>query len=86
MHLMRLLPFVGLALVTLSCASSNPKVVEEAASAPWQQWATAELFFSDDDRRVMVQLRSRVPLIGSLTMHLRTYRQGQAFAAWSAPR
>jgi hypothetical protein len=27
-----------------------------------------------------------VPLIGSLTLHLRSYRAGEALAAWSAPR
>jgi hypothetical protein len=46
----------------------------------------AEVFFSDDDRRIMVQMRSRVPLIGSLTLHLRSYRAGEALAAWSAPQ
>jgi len=30
----------------------------------------AELFFSDDERHTLVQMRSRVPLIGSLTLHL----------------
>jgi hypothetical protein len=45
----------------------------------------AEVFFSDDDRRIMVHLRSKVPVIGSLTMQLRSYREGQALAAWSPP-
>ena len=36
----------------------------------------AEVYFSDDARRVVVQVRSKVPVIGSLTMQLREYRQG----------
>ena len=46
----------------------------------------AEVYFSDDDRRLMVHMRSKVPLIGSLTLHLRSYRAGEALSAWSAPR
>ncbi len=36
----------------------------------------AELHFSDDERRILVQLRSKVPLVGSLTLSLRTVREG----------
>jgi hypothetical protein len=36
----------------------------------------AEIYFSDDDRRIPVLIKSRVPLVGSLTMSLRTYRAG----------
>lgn len=36
----------------------------------------AELFFSDDERHILVQMRSKVPLIGSLSLHLT--RQGPA--------
>ncbi|MBW3628620.1 MAG: DUF3108 domain-containing protein [Gemmatimonadetes bacterium] len=46
----------------------------------------AEVFFSDDDRRIMVQMRSKVPVIGSLTLNLRSYRAGEARTAWSAPQ
>jgi hypothetical protein len=46
----------------------------------------AEVFFSDDDRRILVQLRSRVRLIGSLSLHLQEYEAGRPFAAGgSAP-
>jgi hypothetical protein len=41
----------------------------------------AEVFFSDDDRRILVQLRSRVRLIGSLSLHLQEYQPGQPHAA-----
>jgi hypothetical protein len=33
----------------------------------------AELFFSDDPRHTLVQMRSKVPLIGSLWLHLSRY-------------
>ena len=36
----------------------------------------AEVYFSDDARRIPVLIRSRVPLVGSLTMQLRTYQPG----------
>ena len=36
----------------------------------------AEVYFSDDARRLVVQLRSRVPVIGSLTLNLTEYRAG----------
>lgn len=36
----------------------------------------AEIYFSDDDRRIPVLIKSRVPVVGSLTMALRTYRAG----------
>jgi hypothetical protein len=36
----------------------------------------AEVYFSDDERRILVQLRSRVPVVGSLNLHLQTYTPG----------
>ncbi|HWK88751.1 MAG TPA: DUF3108 domain-containing protein [Longimicrobium sp.] len=36
----------------------------------------AEVYFTDDARRIPVLIRSRVPVVGHLTMHLRTYRAG----------
>ena len=36
----------------------------------------AEVYFSDDDRRILVQMRSRVPVVGSLSLHLTEYRRG----------
>jgi hypothetical protein len=37
----------------------------------------AEVHFSDDERRILVMIRSRVPLVGSLSMHLRSYQPPQ---------
>lgn len=36
----------------------------------------AEVFLSDDEHRIPVLIRSRVPIVGSLTMLLRTFRPG----------
>lgn len=36
----------------------------------------AEIYFSDDERRIPVLIKSRVPVVGSLTMSLRSYRAG----------
>jgi hypothetical protein len=41
----------------------------------------AEVFFSDDDRRILVQMRSRVRLIGSLSLHLQEYEPGRSHAS-----
>lgn len=40
------------------------------------QGGRAEVFFTDDDRRILVHLRSRVPVVGSLNLSLRTYEPG----------
>ncbi|HSU16394.1 DUF3108 domain-containing protein [Longimicrobium sp.] len=36
----------------------------------------AEIYFTDDERRIPVLIKSRVPVVGSLTMSMRTYRAG----------
>jgi hypothetical protein len=36
----------------------------------------AEIYFSDDERRIPVLIKSRVPVVGSLTMALKAYRPG----------
>jgi hypothetical protein len=40
------------------------------------QGGQAEVFFTDDERRLLVHLRSRVPVVGSLSLHLRSYEAG----------
>lgn len=37
----------------------------------------AEIHFTDDDRRIMVQMNSRVPVVGSLSLHLRDLDEGR---------
>ena len=41
------------------------------------QGGQAEVYFSDDAARTLVMLKSRVPVIGSLSLHLKDYRPGQ---------
>lgn len=38
----------------------------------------AEVYFSDDSRRLVIQLKSSVPVIGSLNMYLKDYKPGLA--------
>jgi hypothetical protein len=37
----------------------------------------AEVYFSDDDRRLLVMLTSRVPIVGNLNLQLQSYQPGQ---------
>lgn len=41
------------------------------------QGGQAEVYFSDDSARTLVMLKSRVPIVGSLSLHLREFRPGQ---------
>jgi Protein of unknown function (DUF3108) len=41
------------------------------------QGGQAEIYFSDDSARTLVMLKSRVPVIGSLSLHLKEFRRGQ---------
>ena len=36
----------------------------------------AELYFTDDERRLLVLMKSQVPLIGALSLHLKTITEG----------
>ena len=36
----------------------------------------AEVYFTDDERRILVYMRSKVPIVGSLSLHLRSYEPG----------
>lgn len=37
----------------------------------------AEVYFTDDERRLLVQMKSSVPVIGSLSLHLTSIEEGQ---------
>lgn len=41
----------------------------------------AEIYFTDDARRIMVQMTSKVPIVGSLNLYLKDYRPGEAVSA-----
>lgn len=44
----------------------------------------AEVYFTDDEHRLIVQIKSDVPVLGSLQMHLESYTPGQPVATLSA--
>ena len=37
----------------------------------------AEVYFTDDSRRLLVQMRSKVPIVGSLSLHMTSYQPGE---------
>ena len=39
----------------------------------------AEVYFTDDSRRLMVQMRSKVPVVGSQSLHMTKYQPGEPF-------
>ena len=46
----------------------------------FSQGGEAEVFFSDDARRIVVQMKSKVPVVGNLTLHLQEYRAGELYS------
>ena len=40
----------------------------------------AEIWLSDDNRRILLQMKTRVPVIGSLNLYLRSYKNTQLLA------
>lgn len=45
----------------------------------------AEVYFTDDERRLLVQMTSKVPVLGHLNLHLESYTPGERLAASSPP-
>jgi hypothetical protein len=62
--------------VTVPAGRFNTVVVQPSirTSGLFAEGGRAEIYFSDDDRHVPVLIKSRVPVVGSLTMSLKTYR------------
>ncbi len=46
----------------------------------------AEVYFTDDDRRLIVQVRSSVPVVGRLNMYLRSWAPGNLLTSGWSPR
>jgi hypothetical protein len=65
--------------VTVPAGTFNTIVVQPVIKTRgiFGEGGEAEIHFSDDSRRLLVQMRSRVPLVGSLSLHLRTISPGQ---------
>jgi hypothetical protein len=47
------------------------------ASGLFAEGGEAELYFTDDDRHILIQMRSRVPILGHLHLLLESYRPGR---------
>ncbi len=45
------------------------------------QGGEAEVHFTDDERRLMVYMRAKVPIVGSLTLHLKNITEGRPLRA-----
>ncbi|MGH7475304.1 MAG: DUF3108 domain-containing protein [Longimicrobiales bacterium] len=50
---------------------------EIRTSGLFSEGGEAEVYFTDDDRRILVQLKSKVPIVGSLTLKLKAYTPGE---------
>ncbi len=37
----------------------------------------AEVYLTDDDKRLLVRIQSRVPVVGSISLHLKEYQEGR---------
>ena len=68
--------------VTVPAGTFNTVVVQPVIKTDglFGEGGQAEVFFTDDSRRMLVQMRSKVPVIGSLSLHLKEYRAGTPFA------
>ncbi len=65
--------------ITVPAGTFNTVVVRPIIQTRglFSQGGEAELYFTDDDRRLLVQMRSKVPLVGSISLHLRAVTEGR---------
>jgi hypothetical protein len=70
--------------VTVPAGTFNTIVVRPVIRTRglFSEGGEAEIHFSDDPRRLMVQLRSRIPVVGSISLHLRSVSQGRPLRAF----
>jgi hypothetical protein len=64
-------------------AGTFPTIVVQPiirSSGLFGEGGKAELYFSDDERRLLVKMDSDIPILGSLSLHLRTIREGSPLA------
>lgn len=64
--------------ITVPAGTFNTVVVRPTIKTDglFGEGGEAEVYFTDDTRRLMVQMRSKVPLVGSLSLHMTSYRPG----------
>lgn len=72
--------------VTVPAGTFNTVVVRPTiqTSGLFGEGGEAEIHFSDDARRIMVMMTSRVPVMGSLSLHLNEYTPGRALRPFRA--
>ncbi|HET8655820.1 MAG TPA: DUF3108 domain-containing protein [Longimicrobiaceae bacterium] len=73
--------------VTVPAGTFNTVVVQPVirSSGLFGEGGRAEVYFTDDSRRLMVQMSSRVPVVGSLNLYLESYEPGEALTTVPAP-
>lgn len=64
--------------VTVPAGTFDALVVQPVirTSGLFSEGGEAELYFTDDEKRHLVYLRSKVPIVGSLSLHLTSLREG----------
>ncbi len=70
---------VGREVVEVPAGTFETLVVEPIIKAGglFGEGGEAKVYFTDDERRLLVKLESRVPVVGSLSLHLREIREGR---------
>lgn len=65
--------------ITVPAGTYNTIVVRPIIQTDglFSQGGEAEVYFTDDSRRLLVQLRTKVPLVGSLNLYLKSYEEGR---------
>lgn len=65
--------------ITVPAGTFNTVVVRPTIKTDglFGEGGEAEVYFTDDARRLLVQMRSKVPLVGSLSLHMTAYRPGE---------
>ncbi len=72
--------------ITVPAGTFNTVVVRPTirTSGLFGEGGEAEIHFSDDDQRLMVMMTSRVPVMGSLSLHLSEYTPGRSLRPFRA--
>lgn len=69
--------------VTVPAGTFNTVVVQPIIQTDglFGEGGEAEVYFTDDEARLLVQMKSKVPVIGHLSLHLASYTPGRRLAA-----
>lgn len=65
--------------ITVPAGTFNTIVVQPIIKTKglFSEGGQAEIYFTDDDKRILVQLKSKIKILKSLDMHLQTYTPGR---------